>query len=167
MTRYSREQIKEWTGVDIEEDYGYIEVLSERQYKSRRQSNAFHALLGCYWKSGCSSFSTYDAMRNHYKEIAHLLEMQTYCPLEPFTKECLHRAVKLLPIEKSEREKIYELLRGRIAVWHSFSECSKEMATIAISQMISDMWNSRVDDSPMAGKFREILDGMREWYEQY
>ncbi len=167
MAKYSREKIKEWTGVEIDEDYGYIEVLSERQYKSRRQSNSFHALLTCFWKSGCSSFESYEQMRNHYKEIAHLLEMQTYCPLERQTKEYLWKAVKLLPITESERNKIAELLRGRIAVWHSFSECSKEMATVAISQMIKDMWDSRVDDSPMAGKFKEILDGMRDWYGGY
>lgn len=160
--RYSKEKIKEWTGVEIDTPYGYIEVLDEKKYKSSKQTKTIHALMMCFWKSGCSSFDSYENLRNHYKMVANLLEYQFVNTLKPFTKDCLWKAVKLLPIEEDERKAIIDLLRGKIAIWHSWSECGKEMASVAITQLINDMWDARVDDSPQANKFKEILTGMEK-----
>ena len=162
--RYSKEKIKEWTGVDIEDDFGYIEVVSEKQFKTRQQSNTFHALLNCFWKSGCSSFTSYDKMRDYYKRIAHLCEIEFENYLDEESKQMIWKAIKILPLTSEMRQEAIELLKGRILKWHSFSECSKEMAEIAISQLIEDMWKARVDDSPMAKKFKEILDGFKNKY---
>jgi hypothetical protein len=163
--RYSRERIKELTGIEIESDYGYLEVVDEKQYKTNRQTRAFHSLLMCFWKSGCSSFETYEHLRNHYKEVAHLLEFMFINDLQPYTKECLWKAVKLLPIKDSERSKVIELLRGKVLVWHSWSECNKEMATVTLNQLINDMFEAGVSSSSQGKKFEEILTGMRNWYE--
>lgn len=162
--RYTREKIKELTGIVIDDDYGYIEVLSEKQYKTQKQSNTFHALLKCFWKSGRSSFSTYGEMRDYYKRIAHLCEMKFENRLTDSSKQMIWKALKILPLADDQRQEAIELLRGRILKWHSFAECSKDMAEVAISQLISDMWSSRVDDSPMAKKFEEILNGFKNKY---
>lgn len=162
--RYSKEKIKDLTGVDIEDDYGYIEVISERQFKSRKQTNTFHALLSCFWKSGCSSFTSYDNMRDYYKRIAHLCEIEFENYLDEESKQMIWKAIKILPLKEDMRKEAIELLKGRILKWHSFSECSKEMAEVAISRIISDMWDARVDDSPMSKKFKEILDGFKNKY---
>lgn len=165
--RYSKEKIKELTGTEISTDYGYIEVLDEKQYKTQRQTRAFHALLMCFWKSGCSSFESYEDMRNFYKERAHLLEYIFRNDLKEETKKMLWKAIKLLPLDKDELTKVTYLLKGRVLVWHSWSECSKEMATLALDNIIHDMFAAGVDTSSQSKKFKEIMEGMKDWYEMY
>lgn len=163
--RISKAKVKELLGVDVEDDFVYVEIVDEKKYKSNQQTRLFHSLLMCFWKSGCSSFNSYEDLRNAYKEQAHLLEYQFKNDLEPYTKECVWKALKFLPISEDERKKVIELLRGKVLIWHSWSECSKEMATVTLDKLIGDMWEARVDSSSQAGKFEEILEGMRGWYD--
>lgn len=165
--RYSKEKIKEMLGIDIEDDYAYIEVVDEKKYKTNQQTRLFHSLLMCFWKSGCSSFNSYKDLRNHYKEVAHLLEFVFKNDLKEETKQMLWKVIKLLPLEKDELSRVIELLRGRVLVWHSWSECSKEMATVALNQLINDMFAARVDSSSQGKKFEEIMKGIKDWYEGY
>lgn len=161
--KLSKEKIKELTGQEIEEDFAYVEILNENQYKSRRQNALFHSLLSCFWDSGCSSFESYKSMRFHYKDIAHLIEYVFTNDLKEETKQLLWRAVKLLPIDRTERKKVVELLRGKILIEHSWAESTKGMAKIAIDQLLSDMLEAGVNSK----KFEEILKGLGEWYESY
>lgn len=163
--RYSKQKIKEFLGIEIDEDYAYVEIVDEKKYKTNQQTKAFHSLLMCFWKSGCSSFKTYETMRNYYKEVAHLLEYKFTNDLEPYTKECLWKAVKILPISDSEKNKVIQLLKGKVLIWHSWSECSKDMASVTLNQLIEDMFAAQVPSSSQGKKFEEILNGMRNWYE--
>lgn len=156
--RYSREKIKELTGVEIKGDYGYLEVLTETQYKSREQNNLFHSLLKCFWESKLSSFDSYEELRNHCKRIAHLCEVQWENTLPEQVKKILWRAIQLLPIHKRYLDEICELLRGRVVTWHSWSECSKEMARLTLDQLINDMTFAGVNSK----KFQEIMEGLDE-----
>lgn len=165
--RYSKEKIKEMLGIDIEDDYAYVEVVDEKKYKTNQQTRLFHSLLMCFWKSGCSSFNSYEDLRNHYKEVAHLLEFVFKNDLKEETKQMLWKAVKILPLEKEELSRVVELLRGRVLIWHSWSECSKEMATVALNQLINDMFAAGVDSSSQGKKFEEIMKGIKDWYEGY
>ena len=159
--RLSREKIKEVLGIDTEDDFSYVEIVSERQYKSRQQSNTFHALLMCFWKSGRSSFTSYDKLRDYYKRVAHLCDIEFENYLDEESRQMIWKALKLLPLRKEMLQEAVELLKGRILKWRSFADCSKEMASVAINQLISDMWEARVDDSPQAKKFEEIVNGFR------
>lgn len=165
--RYSKEKIKELLNIDIEDDYAYVEVVSEKKHKTNQQTKLFHSLLMCFWKSGCSSFNSYEQMRNYYKEKAQLLEYQYKNDLKQETKEMLWKAIRLLPLDKEELNRVIELIRGKVIVWHSWSECSKQMATVALDAIIQDMFNAGVDSSSQAGKFREIMEGLNSWYEGY
>jgi hypothetical protein len=161
--KLSKEKIKELTGQEIEDDFAYIEILNEKQYKSRQQNALFHSLLSCFWDSGCSSFESYKSMRFHYKDIAHLIEYVFTNDLKESTKQILWRAVKVLPIEESERKKVIELLKGKTLIEHSWAESTKGMAKIAIDQLLNDMHEAGVNSK----KFEEILKGLGEWYESY
>lgn len=114
--RLSREKIKEIFGIDTESEFSYLEVVDEKRYKTNQQTKLFHSLLMCFWKSGCSSFNSYESMRNHYKEVAHLLEYVFQNNLKEETKQMLWKVVKLLPIERDELSKVIELLRGRTLI---------------------------------------------------
>ena len=151
--RYSREKIKELTGVEIKGEYGYLEVLEEKQYKSRKQNALFHSLLMCFWESKLSSFDSYEELRNHYKRIAHLCDVKWENTLPDQIKQMLWRAIKLLPIPKRYLDEICELLRGRVVTWHSWADCSKEMARLTLDQLIGDMVNAGVNSK----KFQEIM----------
>ena len=157
----SKEKIKELFGKEIEEDYAYVEILTKKQYKSRQQNSLFHSLLDCFWDSGCSSFESPKSMRFHYKDVAHLIEYVFESDLQENTKQMLWRAIKLLPIEESEKKKIVELLKGRVLVEHSWAESTKEMAKLAIDTLLNDMHQAGVNSK----KFEEILKGIGEWYE--
>lgn len=156
--RYSREKIKELTGVEIKEDFAFVEVLTETQYKSREQNNLFHSLLKCFWESKLSSFDSYEELRNHYKRIAHLCEVQWENTLPEQVKKILWKAIQLLPIQKRYLDEICELLRGRVVTWHSWSECSKEMARLTLDQLINDMTFAGVNSK----KFQDIMRGLDE-----
>lgn len=161
--KLSKEKIKELTGQEINEPFGYVEVLTEKQFKSRQQNNLFHSLLKCFWDSKCSSFESYKNMRFHYKDIAHLIEYVFQNDLKESTKQILWRAIKILPIEESERKKVIELLRGKILIEHSWAESTKGMAKVAIDQLLDDMHEAGVNSR----KFEEILRGIGEWYDGY
>ena len=163
--RYSREKIKELTGIEIEDDYAYLEVVDEKRYKTNQQTKLFHSLLMCFWKSGCSSFNSYEDMRNHYKEQAGLLEYVFRNDLKEETRQMLWKAVKLLPLERDELDKVIQLLKGKVLIWHSWSECSKDMASVALNQLINDMFSAGVDSSSKRAKFEEIMKGIKDWYE--
>lgn len=161
MNVLSKEKIKELFGKEIEEDYAYVEILTKKQYKSRQQNSLFHSLLDCFWDSGCSSFESQKSMRFHYKDVAHLIEYVFESDLQENTKQMLWRAIKLLPIEESEKKKIVELLKGRVLVEHSWAESTKGMAKLAIDTLLNDMHQAGVNSK----KFEEILKGIGEWYE--
>lgn len=156
--RYSREKIKELTGIEIKGDYGYLEVLEEQQYKSKKQNALFHSLLSCFWESKLSSFDSYEDLRNHYKRVAHLCDVKFDNRLKDTTKNILWRAIKLLPLPKSELDEIVELIKGRTITWRSWADCSKEMAKVTLDQLINDMINAGVNSK----KFNEIMRELNE-----
>ena len=163
--RYSREKIKEIFGIDTESEFSYLEIVDEKRYKTNQQTKLFHSLLMCFWKSGCSSFNSYEDMRNHYKEQAGLLEYVFRNDLKEETRQMLWKAVKLLPLERDELDKVIQLLKGKVLIWHSWSECSKDMASVALNQLINDMFSAGVDSSSKRAKFEEIMKGIKDWYE--
>lgn len=156
--RYSKEKIKELTGVDISTDFGWIEVLDDKQYKSKKQNNLFHSLLMCFWESKLSSFDSYEDLRNHYKRIAHLCDVKFENNLPEQVKSILWKAIQILPIPKRYLDEICELLKGRTVTWRSWADCSKEMARITLDQLISDMINAGVNSK----KFNEIMRELNE-----
>lgn len=159
--KVGKKKLKELLGIEIKDDFAYVEILTENQYKSHRQNNLFHSLLKVFWESHCSSFESYRSMRFHYKEIAHLIEYAFTNDLKEETKQMLWRAVKLLPIDKSERNKVIELLRGKVLIEHSWGESTKAMAKVAIDQLLNDMKQSGV----VTKKFEDILKAIGDWYE--
>lgn len=58
----------------IKDEYVYLDIMPKEQYKSNKQNRLFHALLTCFWTSGCSSFSDYDELRLYYKRVAGLVK---------------------------------------------------------------------------------------------
>ena len=156
--RYSKEKIKELTGIEIKGDFGYLEVLEEQQYKSKKQNALFHSLLMCFWESRLSSFDSYEDLRNHYKRIAHLCDVKFDNRLKDTTKNILWRAIKLLPLPKSELDEIIELIKGRTITWRSWADCSKEMAKITLDQLINDMISAGVNSK----KFNDIMRELNE-----
>ena len=156
--RYSKEDIKRLTGVEITTEYGYIEVLDEKQYKSKQQNSLFHSLLMCFWESKLSSFDSYEDLRNHYKRIAHLCDVKWENTLPDNVKKILWKAIRLLPIPKQYLDEICELLKGRVVTWRSWADCSKEMASITLEQLINDMTFAGVNSK----KFQDIMRTLDE-----
>lgn len=144
-----------------EESIVYVELLTPTQYKSRKQNNTFHALLECFWKSHCSSFSSYNEMRFYYKRAVGLIEMVfDNSNLEQSTKYMIWEAVKLLPLSNTQMLEVTNLLKGKVVKEMSWSVASKKQATQAIDMILHDMDESRVISSSQGKKYEEILEGM-------
>lgn len=145
----------------IKGDRVFFEFMSEAAYKSDKQNRTFHALLQCFWASGCSSFLTFDKLREHYKRYAGLIKLKTGTPLEDFTKKALFKAIKLLPISQEQRDRVIERLQDKFEKELSWSEVTKENATRTIEQLKNDMDIAGVIDSRMGKKYQEIIEGMK------
>jgi hypothetical protein len=130
--------------------------------KTQQQNKTFWALIDCFWQSGCSSFLTYNDMLFYYYRIAGLVELVKKEELEKKTKKMLFKAINLLPIEETERAKVFSLLSGKYEKCLSWSMVEKEKALLAIDSLIKDMDESNVFGSKMGNKYREILKGMGE-----
>jgi hypothetical protein len=142
----------------------YIDLLTEKQYKSRKQNNTFHSLLDCFWKSGCSSFVSENAMRFYYKRSVGLIEtVFDNSNLEQDTKNMIWKAVQLLPISNTQLMEVVNLLKGKVVKEMSWSIATKQQATKAIGMILDDMDNAGVITSAMGKKYEEILGGLGEF----
>lgn len=159
-----REAIKNFA-TDIEnrlsdEDSVFVEILSQKQEKTRKQNNLFHSLLDCFWESGCSSFASRRDMRWHYKYIAGLIEIEYISPLDEYTKKCIWKAIKILPLDTGQQKSVIDLLKGKVLKEHSWGEASKTNAKRAIEELIRDMDSAGVVS--VSRKYAEILKGIGE-----
>lgn len=145
------------------EEEVYIDVLTKEQYLNAKQNRTFHALLDCFWKSGCSSFATKQDMKFYYKRQIGLIEvMYNNSNLTEETKQMVWKAIKLLPLEFGQRSELCDLLKGRVLKEHSWSEAKKQRATEAIDNILHDMDTAGVIGSKMGKKYEEILRGINE-----
>ena len=139
----------------------YIDILDKKQYKSRKQNNTFHSLLDCFWNSGCSSFAEKNYMRHYYKKAVGLVDMLFEDNnLTEETRQMVWKAIKILPLETTQRIEVINLLKGRIECERSWGIATKKQAREAIDMILHDMDESGVITSSQGKKYEEILGGM-------
>jgi hypothetical protein len=144
-----------------EETIVYVDFLTQKQYKSRKQNSTFHALLDCFWNSGCSSFLSKSQMRFYYKKSVGLVDVvYDNSNLEYKTKQMLWKASKLLPLSNTQLLEVIDLLKGKVVKERSWSEATKEKASEAIDMILHDMDESGVITSNEGKHYEEILEGM-------
>jgi hypothetical protein len=143
---------------NIKDDaFVYVCFMDEKQYKSKKQNDTFHALLECFWLSKCSSFSSYDELRLHYKQIAGLVKREQQ-PLSDLLIQALRWLHKMLKTKNQNvvAEELEMLItKGKVKEM-SWSGVSNKKATLAIQTLLDDMHESQVNTP----KFEEILEGM-------
>lgn len=147
----------------------YIDILDKKQYRSKKQNNTFHALLDCFWDSGCSSFVDENTMRFHYKKAVGLIDMVfENTNLTEETKQMLWKAIKILPLETSQRIEVINLLRGKVEKERSWAVATKKQATRAIDMILSDMNEAQVITSSEGKHYENILEGMNadNWWDR-
>ena len=144
----------------------YVDLLTKQQYKNAKQNKTFHALLDCFWKSGCSSFMSKDEMRFYYKRSVGLIDMVfDNSNISEDTKNMLWKAIKLLPLENTQQIEVINLLRGKVIKERSWSIATKKQATEAIDMILHDMDMAGVSGSSEGKHYEEILEGMGdEWW---
>lgn len=144
-----------------EEKEVYVDFLTKQQYKSSKQNKTFHALLDCFWKSGCSSFASKDEMRFYYKRAVGLIDMVfDNSNISEETKEMLWKAIKILPLETTQQLEVINLLKGKVIKERSWSIATKKQATDAVDMILRDMDMAGVSGSAEGKHYDEILEGM-------
>ena len=139
----------------------YVDFLTKQQYKSSKQNKTFHALLDCFWKSGCSSFISKDEMRFYYKRAVGLIDMvYDNSNILEETKEMIWKAIKLLPLETTQKIAVINLLKGKVIKERSWSVATKKQATDAVDMILRDMDRAGVSGSEEGKHYDEILEGM-------
>lgn len=168
VEKLSQLKDKLYAMLDIEPEL-YIDILTKEQYLNAKQNRTFHALLDCFWKSGCSSFATKQDMKFYYKRQIGLIEvMYDNSNLTEETKHMVWEAAKILPLAAGQQAELVDLLKGRVLKEHSWSEAKKQRATEAIDNILRDMDMSGVMGSKMGKKYQEILEGMNadNWWDR-
>ena len=139
----------------------YVDFLTKQQYKSSKQNKTFHALLDCFWKSGCSSFVSKDEMRFYYKRAVGLIDMVfDNSNISEETKEMVWKAIKILPLETTQKLQVINLLKGKVIKERSWSIATKKQATDAVDMILRDMDMAGVSGSAEGKHYDEILEGM-------
>ncbi len=130
--------------------------------KTEPQNKTFHKLLNIYWLSGCSSFISYDELRLHYKRIAGLVKVKYESSLTTETKNILWKAIKILPLEETEKQKVINLLKGKYEIIESWATVTKEQAKHTLEVLLYDMDMSEVISSSKGKEYEEILKGLEK-----
>ena len=130
--------------------------------KTDPQNKTFHKLLNIYWLSGCSSFISYDELRLHYKRIAGLVNVKYESSLTTETKNILWKAIRILPLEAEEKQKVINLLKGKYEIIESWATATKEQAKHTLEVLLYDMDMSEVISSSKGKEYEEVLKGMEK-----
>jgi len=116
--------------------------------KSINQNSVFHKLLEIYWESGVSSFISYEALRDYYKKIAGLIEVEYSNSLSEEAKNylwhCIKAGKRTGALDTDSYMEVVELLKGRVIKHKSWGSVSKKKATLAINTLLDDMFKSGV-----------------------
>ena len=124
---------------------GYVTISIELPKKpgSEEQNRAWHALIGEYWKSGCSSYDCYEDMRDSLK--LRIAGAKEYIWLDEDGMQ--HTTTRVDDIPQGS----YYVAIPKS--WTDFTKGDrKEMIDMTIDEMIASGVNSR--------KFDEIIQGM-------
>ena len=79
ITKTSLPYLSEWAAAHLELKGEYVLTYTTiEKAKTNAQNNTFHKLLDMYWKSGLSSYNSYDQMRNKFLIIAELVREYVY-----------------------------------------------------------------------------------------
>lgn len=130
--------------------------------KTEPQNKTFHKLLNIFWLSGCSSFISYDELRLHYKRIAGLVKVKYESSLTTETKNILWKAIRILPLEETEKQKVISLLKGKYEIIESWATATKEQAKHTLEVLLYDMDMSEVISSSKGKEYEEVLKGMEK-----
>lgn len=160
---------EELSSLLMSENEIYVDFLTKKQYRSKKQNKTFHALLDCFWDSGCSSFVDENNMRFYYKKSVGLIDMVfENTNLTEETKQMVWKAIKILPLETTQKIEVINLLRGKVEKERSWSIATKKQATRAIDMILSDMNDAQVITSSEGKHYEQILEGMNadNWWDR-
>jgi hypothetical protein len=138
---------------------GQVYQLEDMTSGTEAQNKAFHALVGEYWKSGCSSYDAtdFDEFRNCIKRaLGAGFEAFIYVVIEngePVIKDA--KTMDMIPEAVRKDPRLKQLVRGRLKSW---SDYTKKERRETMDRLISEMHQAGVQSK----KFQEILGGMDE-----
>ena len=141
---------KKWeTALQVLSKYGHAKVTLEPPEKpgSNEQNNTFHALINEYWISGCSSFETFDSLRND------MITCRGTQAVEHYVFQC-QRTNKIILSKTKDSGLTNTRLVGFIA--KSWSNAKMHERQRSIDQTIKEMKMAGVNSA----KFEEILRGI-------
>lgn len=137
---------------------GQIYHLEPTMTGTEAQNKAFHALLGEYWKSGCSSHQAkdFDQFRDIIKrDLGEGFESYFYVDLDEAGKP---RAFKVgtkeeIPDYIRKSPDFSKMAYGKLKSW---SDYTKKQRRETMDKLISEMHQTGVQSN----KFTEILSGL-------
>lgn len=127
---------------NIKQGMSYFITFEEDAKGSEHQNRAFHSLLGEYWASGCSSYESYEHMKNEIKLRIKKPEYYVYSE---------GRGVYLVKLFKDIPDGAQ--FKGIAYSWSTFL---KKQRTETIDMLKNEMINAGVNSV----KFDEIIKGM-------
>lgn len=105
-------------------------ITTYKTWLSNQQNSTFHSLLSCYYSSGCCS-DDYEVLRKRFKKLVGLIKVS------------------------ETTAGGYKVIQEKETTW---SNVKKEDATIAINELINEMYKAKVNTP----KFEQIMIGLGE-----
>lgn len=148
--------IQEKQITDVKSEFVYVCFADEEQARSLQQNSTFHALLAELWKSGLSSFNSYNEMRDYFKQSAGLISREQE-EVHPVIKNLQRKVYSMLTNKDLKDMYAKSILEGQKTV-RSVSDASKE----ELAQMITEVINYCYEVNLSSDKFNIIMRGLND-----
>lgn len=133
----------------------FVVIFQEvEKWKSQKQNRTFHALLNLFFKSGCFSHNakTVDELKDYYKNKVGMIDYYLYFNTKAIVRaKCIDDIPPYISRENACRK-----------VLKSWSKASKKEAKNAIELLISEMLQSRVEQTSYGKQFHKILNELEK-----
>lgn len=139
---------------ELKDDKLVLWIGSEDDYRTLKQNRAVHALIGELYKSGLTSFNSYNECRDYFKEQAGLITKEQK-EVHPIVKNLQRKLYSMLTNEEIKKLYSESILESKIIV-RSVADASKEELTLMIKCVIEYCYEVDLNSN----KFQEIMKGL-------
>ncbi|MDH4127356.1 MAG: hypothetical protein OEV44_01285 [Spirochaetota bacterium] len=151
-SRYKEEFYK---AIKANNSAGFVSVTIDKPIKpaTLEQNKTFHALLSCYWSSGCCNEVDYDVMRDKMKMCRGLQAVKSVIALYFVNNIIIQKHFKR--IDDIEPNAV-----GIVYIAKSWTDMNRKERSKAIDFLISEMMQTDVHLSKSATAFNKIMEGI-------
>lgn len=151
---YMVDKVSEYLDKIKDDEKVNICFMDENELKSTKQRKAVHSLMFELWKSGATSFDSYENLRDHFKSSCGLISYDKNF-LNNEMQQIQLKVYKMLPTQNLKDQHKRTILQGQKIV-RSYSDATKEEASLMLTEVINYCYKVELNTK----KFQDIMIGL-------